>query len=274
MKIHTYEKVWLAAALVLIVGIVATVTYGTVGLGIAMIDDSEETVDPANLNEDERFADPGVEQVGENEYEVNVVARQFNYDPGTDQLSGFDPIEVPTDSEVTFYVTSGDVTHSFSVAGTNLNTMIIPGEVSTMTTEFDEPGEHGILCSEYCGPDHHTMEGRIVVHDEDEFDLFEIEAVDGPEAVDPGEEAEYTVTLANERLEERSTTVVFEIGEETFEEDVTVDAEGTADVTFTVDTDDLEVDDYDWTATVDDDMERTVEESGQLAVGEEDEEEE
>ena len=274
MRIHTYEKLWLVAALVLIVGIIATITYGAVGLGIAMIDDSEETIDAANLGDDERFSDPGIEQVGEDEYEVTVVARQFNYDPGTDQLRGFDPIEVPTDSEVTFYVTSGDVLHSFSVVDTNLNTMVVPGEVSTMTAVFDEPGEYGILCNEYCGPEHHEMEGRLVVHDADEFDLFEIEAVDGPEAVDPGDEATFTVTVANDRLEERSTTVVFEFDDETFEEDVTVDADGTADVTFTVDTDGLEVDDYGWTATVDDGMERTVEESDQLAVGEEEDEEE
>ena len=273
MKIHTYEKLWLVASMVLIVGIIATITYGAVGLGIAMIDDSEETVDAANLGDDERFSDPGIEQVGEDEYEVTVIARQFNYDPGTDQLRGFDPVEVPTDSEVTFYVTSADVIHSFSVPDTNLNTMVVPGEVATMTVEFDEATEYGILCNEYCGPEHHDMEGRLVVHDVDEFDLFEIESVDGPEAVDPGEEAEFTVTVANERLEERTTTVVFELDDETFEEEVTIDGDSTADVTFTVDTDGLEVDDYSWSATVEDGMERTVEETGQLSVGEEEEEE-
>ena len=169
MNIHTYEKLWLGAALVLITVFIATVTYGSVGLGIAMVDDSQETVDPEALGDHPDFGDPGVEQVGEDEYEVHVVAEAFLFNPGSDQF-GLDPIEVPEGSEVTFYVTSRDVIHSFSLAGTNVNTMVIPGEVAEMTVEFEEPGEYGILCNEYCGEAHHEMEGTMIVHPEDEWD--------------------------------------------------------------------------------------------------------
>ena len=163
MNIHTYEKLWLVAALVMIVTFIATITYGSVGLGIAMVDDSEDTLEPSEVFDDERFGDPRVEQVGENEYEVYVVAQTFVFRPET--------IEVPANSKVTFHVTSPDVIHSFSVVGTNINTMVIPGEVSTMTVEFDEPGEYGILCNEYCGDFHHDMEGTLIVLPEDEFEL-------------------------------------------------------------------------------------------------------
>ena len=170
MNIHTYEKLWLVAALVLIVAFIATVTYGSVGLGIAMVGDQEDPVDPSALSEDDRFSEPRVEQVGENEYEAYVRAQTFVFRP--------DPIEVPAGSEVTFYVTSPDVIHSFSVVGTNINTMVIPGEVSKMTVEFDEPGEYGIVCNEYCGNAHHTMEGKLIVHPEDEFELEDDEDED------------------------------------------------------------------------------------------------
>ncbi len=163
MNIHTYEKFWLAASMVLIVGFILTITYGAVGLGIAMIDDSSPTVDPDNLDEHPGFADPGVEQVGENEYEVHVIAVQFAYFPNE--------IVVPADSTVTFHVTSEDVIHSFSVVGTNANTMVIPGEVASLTVETDDPGEYGILCNEYCGVGHHDMEARLVVVPQDEFEL-------------------------------------------------------------------------------------------------------
>ena len=163
MNIHTYEKFWLVASMILIVGFILTITYGSVGLGIAMIDDSEKTIDPENLDEHPGFSDPGVEQVGENEYEVHVIAVQFAYFPGE--------IEVPAGSTVTFKLTSEDVIHSFSVVGTNANTMIIPGEIATLTVETEEPGEYGILCSEYCGSGHHDMEGKLVVVPEDEFEL-------------------------------------------------------------------------------------------------------
>ncbi|MFC6954428.1 cytochrome c oxidase subunit II [Halorubellus litoreus] len=166
MHIHRFEKVWLALALVFILGLISSIVYGAVGPGIEMIDAEGGTVDPQNLDETE-FADPGVEQVGENEYEVYVVAKQFSFDPGT-PANGV--IRVPANSEVTFYVTSSDVVHGFEVVGTNLNTMAIPGQVSKMTVEFGDPATYGIVCNEYCGAAHHAMEGRIVVVPESEYD--------------------------------------------------------------------------------------------------------
>jgi cytochrome c oxidase subunit 2 len=162
VNIHNYEKVWLAGAMVLIVFFILTITYGAAGAGVAMIDDSEETVDPDALNDHERFSDPGVERVGEDAYEVTVVAYQFFFQPST--------IEVPADSTVTFYITSADVIHSFSVVGTNANTMVIPGEVATLTVELEEPREYGIICTEYCGPGHHDMEALLDVQPESEFE--------------------------------------------------------------------------------------------------------
>ncbi|MFC4543998.1 cytochrome c oxidase subunit II [Halosolutus amylolyticus] len=254
MNIHTYEKAWLAAALVLIVGFIVTITYGSVGLGISMIDDSEEVMSPGDISEDDRFGEPRVEQVGENEYEAYVVARTFIFQP--------DPIEVPANSEVTFYVTSPDVIHGFSVVGTNTNTMVIPGEVSTMTVEFDEAREYGVICHEYCGSQHHTMEGKLNVVPEDEFDMTEL-SVEAPDEVEPGNETEFEVTVENGQLEDLETTVALEIGNETFEEDVTVGGDDSETVTFTVDTADLGEGDHDWTVTVDD-----YEETGTLTVAE------
>ncbi len=252
MNIHKYEKLWLVAALLLIVGFIITITYGSVGLGIAMIDDSEDTIEPGELSEDERFADPRVEQVGENEYEAYVVAQTFIFQP--------DPIEVPENSEVTFYVTSPDVIHSFSVVGTNLNTMVIPGEVSTMTAEFDEPEEYGIICNEYCGTGHHNMEGQLHVVPEDEFDMTEL-SVEAPDEVELGDEAAFEVTIENGQLDDLETTIDLEVGNETLTEDVTVGGDSTEETTLTVDTDDLGEGDHDWTVTVDD-----HDESGTLTV--------
>ncbi|QCC51664.1 cytochrome c oxidase subunit II [Halapricum salinum] len=162
MHIHDYEKLWLGLSLVMIVGFIATVTYGAVGAGVEMIDDSGDTVDPNSLADHPEFGDPGVEQVGPNEYDVHVIARQFVFQP--------DPIVVPANSTVTFYVTSADVTHGFEVVGTNANAMVIPGEVAELTVEVNEPNEYGIICHEYCGSGHHDMEGLLRVVPEDEYD--------------------------------------------------------------------------------------------------------
>ena len=162
MHIHAYEKLWLALSIVLILALVGTVTYGAVGPGVAMVADSQSTIDPAALDEDERFSEPRVERVGENEYEAYVVAYPFGFEPT--------PIVVPANSTVTLYVTSRDVIHGFEVVGTNANTMVVPGEVSEITVETDEPTEYGLLCNEYCGAGHHVMEGKIHVVSQSEFE--------------------------------------------------------------------------------------------------------
>jgi len=164
MEIHRYEKIWLAGALLLIVGFIATVSYGAVGAGIAMVDDEGGQVDPASLDDHPRFGEPGTYQAGENEYDVYVVARQFLFEPGTSE-----PIRVPAHSTVTFHVTSPDVIHGFEIVGTNANTMAIPGQVATITVEFGEPTEYGLLCHEYCGSAHHAMEGKIEVVPQSEW---------------------------------------------------------------------------------------------------------
>ena len=256
MNVHSYEKAWLIAALGLIVLFIATITYGSVGLGIAMVDDEAGTIAPDEIDDHEGFGDPGVKQVGEDEYEVHVVAFQFAYDPSV--------VEVPEDSEVTFYVTSTDVIHSYSLAETNVNTMVIPGEIAEMTVEFDEPDEYGVVCNEYCGDQHHNMEGQVHVVPEDEFEHQEL-SVDAPLSVDEDEEVELTATVSNIAMDDHETTATFEIGDETVEEDLTVPAHGTESVTVTVDAADLGTGEHDWTVTVDDHVESgeiTVEEGG------------
>ena len=162
MEIHRYEKLWLGASLLLIVTFIGTIVFGAIGPGVAMVDAEGGTITPDQLSADDRFSDPRVEQVGENEYEVYAIARQFAFQP--------DPIEVPAGSTVTFYIASADVIHGFEVAGTNLNTMVIPGQVTKVTVELDEPGEHGIVCNEYCGAGHHVMEGKLNVIPQDEWE--------------------------------------------------------------------------------------------------------
>lgn len=167
MEIHKYEKIWFGVSLLLIVGFIATITYGAVGAGVDMVSDDGGTVDPNNINEHEKFQDwpqTQAQHVEGDQYEVAVQAIRFNFLPET--------IEVPANSEVTFYITSPDVTHGFQVVGTNVNTMVIPGQMTKITVEFDdvdERTEYGILCNEFCGAGHERMSGQIVVVPEDEW---------------------------------------------------------------------------------------------------------
>ncbi|MFB6222950.1 MAG: cytochrome c oxidase subunit II [Haloarcula sp.] len=170
MQVHRFEKVWLGAALLLIVGFIATIAYGSVGVGVAMVGDAGEQISAEavqNGNTGTQFDDPGVVKESDDHYVVYVVARQFQFVPG----SGDDPIRVPADAKITFKVTSADVTHGFSVVETNINTMVIPGQVSEVSARFDDPGTYGLVCHEYCGAAHHTMGGSIVVVPPEEYDM-------------------------------------------------------------------------------------------------------
>jgi cytochrome c oxidase subunit 2 len=118
-----------------------------------------------------------VYRTGDGEYDVYVIARQFNFQPGST-----DPIRLPAGSEVTFYVTSPDVVHGFALVGTNVNTMVLPGQVTRVTVGFDRPGEYGVVCHEYCGSGHHTMAGTLEVVPAGEFDLDEERDLTGGES--------------------------------------------------------------------------------------------
>jgi cytochrome c oxidase subunit 2 len=80
-----------------------------------------------------------------------------------------DRIEVPAGSEVTFHLTARDVTHGFKLEGTNVNVMVLPGQISTLKATFDKPGTYDFICHEYCGYvagstiGHHTMYGQLTV---------------------------------------------------------------------------------------------------------------
>ncbi|MFB6083688.1 MAG: cytochrome c oxidase subunit II [Halorientalis sp.] len=163
MHVHNYEKLWLGASLLLIVGFISTIVYGAAGAGVVMVNDEGGQVNPNNLGNTTGFQNPGVTKVGPHEYEVHVIAYQFAYQPAT--------ITIPANSTVTFYVTSRDVIHGFEVVGTNVNTMVIPGQVSKITAKFDEPGSYGIICNEYCGAAHHSMAGELIVKKPSNFTM-------------------------------------------------------------------------------------------------------
>jgi cytochrome c oxidase subunit 2 len=175
MEIHRFEKIWLAAAMFLIIAFIGTVTYGALGAGIQMVNDDGGTINPDRLANDptgydppgDNWDPPGGEWVGDDRehYRMYVLAYQFGF-----RVGGADEIRIPADTKVTFYVTSQDVTHGFQVVGTNVNTMVIPGQVAKITTEFDEPGDYGVLCNEYCGAAHHSMAIDMQVVPKDEFE--------------------------------------------------------------------------------------------------------
>lgn len=154
MKVHTYEKAILAVAAILLFSCLGALLYASAYLGLHLPDDGLR-IDPARVAETPPFDQPGVRQVGPNEYEAVIVASAWTFQPSE--------IRVPAGSEVTFISTSTDVLHGLSVARTRVNLSLIPGQVTRTTYRFREAGEYLLICHEYCGLGHHVMAGKVIV---------------------------------------------------------------------------------------------------------------
>jgi len=154
MKIHVYEKGFLAAGLVVLIGCMSALAYASFGRHIHLPGVAGQ-VDPRNLSNTPPFDQPGVREVAPGQYEVVVIGRYWSFTPAQ--------VRVPAGADITFIATSADVLHGFNIEGTRLNMMLIPGQISRNTYRFDEPGEYLLICHEYCGIGHHTMAGRVIV---------------------------------------------------------------------------------------------------------------
>lgn len=154
MKVHVYERAFLWLGAVLLVFCLAALLYASLAHGIHL-PGREAEVDPSALSTTPPFSSPGVTQIGTNAYEVVMIGRIWSFEPAE--------VRVPAGSDVTFIATTADVLHGLHVEGTRLNMMLIPGQVSRNSYRFDEPGEHLIICHEYCGPGHHLMYGKVIV---------------------------------------------------------------------------------------------------------------
>ncbi|CCQ95728.1 Cytochrome c oxidase subunit 2 [[Clostridium] ultunense Esp] len=154
MHIHRYEKIWLTfgiSALVLfliVLGFTAFAQGHTPAGGL-------QTIDPKLVDQTPPFDNPGVKKVDENRYEVNLIAQVFSFKPNK--------VQVPVGKEIVFNVTTKDVVHSFTIVGTNVNMMLIPGYINTAKYTFDKPGKYLVLCNEYCGAGHQLMQMEIEV---------------------------------------------------------------------------------------------------------------
>ena len=152
-----YEKIWLAIgtgsliAFLLVTGILA------VSMGLHPPDGMKKTIEPEKVETTEPFNNPGLEKIGENEYNATIVSFVFGYNPNT--------ITVPKGATVHFKITSKDVVHGFHIPGTPTNLMLTPGHITEYTQTFNKPGEYLFLCHEYCGIGHQAMFGKVIVED-------------------------------------------------------------------------------------------------------------
>lgn len=153
MHIHRYERAWLGFSIGLVFVFFLAVITAAVAGGIQVPSPAGQ-VNPSDLSQTD-FAQPGLRELSPGHYEAYLLAQTWTWNPNE--------IRIPAGSKLTIYATSGDVQHGLKVEGTNLNAMVVPGQVTQVAHTFDTPGEYLIVCHEYCGNDHHRMSAKIIV---------------------------------------------------------------------------------------------------------------
>lgn len=70
-------------------------------------------------------------------------------------------------------VTSTDVIHSFWVPAMRLKADMIPGSINTLEFTPLYPGSYQIICTEFCGTEHSTMDKqKVIIEDKASFDRW------------------------------------------------------------------------------------------------------
>ncbi|MRG88296.1 cytochrome c oxidase subunit II [Salinibacillus xinjiangensis] len=167
MHVHKYEKIWLTFGIGSLLVFLIVLGWGAFYQG-TQPPSCLVTLNPQNVQAHNSFKEEnlGVQQVGENEYVVNVLASAFNYDLGKDEEGApVKKIRIPAGANVTFQATTSDVVHGFHLSGTNVNMMLEPGYISDYETTLDNPGEYTLVCNEYCGVGHHMMSAIVEVYE-------------------------------------------------------------------------------------------------------------
>ena len=151
---------WFVGALVAL--ILVAILYAGIAMQINP-PSNREFVDPKTLHLSGEFTEAnlgtGVDPDGQ--VTVRMITTQFAFVPQC--------VVVPAGRPVTLRFATPDVIHGILVTGTNVNTMVVPGYVSQVHTEFTRTGDMLMPCQEYCGFGHSQMVASVRVVPPEEF---------------------------------------------------------------------------------------------------------
>jgi cytochrome c oxidase subunit 2 len=122
-----------------------------------------ERIDPKTLHLSGEFAEQnlGTTVAADGSVTTRVIATQFMFVPHC--------VAVPQGRLVTLRFASPDVIHGLLITGTNVNTMVVPGFVAQVHTQFTRTGDLLMPCHEYCGLGHSEMWAIVQVLADEQF---------------------------------------------------------------------------------------------------------
>jgi cytochrome c oxidase subunit 2 len=156
------ELRWAAAAIVFVAILLALTLVAALALQ-RNPPSNVERIDPKTLHLSGEFTEPnlGTRVEPNGQITARIVATQFAFVPNC--------VVLPEGQPVTLRLASPDVIHGILVAGTNVNTMVVPGYVSQVHTVFRTTGDLLMPCHEFCGFGHSQMWARVRVVPADQF---------------------------------------------------------------------------------------------------------
>ena len=164
MHVDAYEKKWIILSFFLAFLMMGLLTGYALNYNLHP-PSNVETIDSNRLHLTKEFNEDnlGIKRAEDGTLEVTMVMARYGFYPPK--------IEVPANTPIRFRIASADVLHGVHTAFTNLNTMVVPGYVSEITTTFPEPGNFPMFCNEFCGLGHDYMWSRLHVVPTSEFKL-------------------------------------------------------------------------------------------------------
>ncbi|MCS7002490.1 MAG: cytochrome c oxidase subunit II [Dehalococcoidia bacterium] len=159
---YLFEFAWILPSIAIPVAMLVAIAVSAFAMGLQVQGDYGR-IDPAKVTTTAPFNNPGLRQVGPGRYEAVVIAKVWRWVVQNPDTNAPVVIRIPVGSTVTFIMTSVDVIHGVKIQDTDVNMMVLPGQISRATQTFNRPGEFLMLCHEYCGTGHHTMWAKIVV---------------------------------------------------------------------------------------------------------------
>lgn len=109
----------------------------------------------------------------QNALEINVIAKQwmwkFQHPEGQREIN---ELHVPVNRQVKLILTSQDVIHSFFVPAFRLHRDVLPNRYTTVWFEATKPGSYHLFCSQYCGTQHASMGGSVVVMEQADYQAW------------------------------------------------------------------------------------------------------
>jgi cytochrome c oxidase subunit II len=108
---------------------------------------------------------------------AEVIGHQFYFEyryPGlkTSIYSKTDAMHLPLGVPVRILITSADVIHQFWAPEIRLKMAAVPGLVQNLNFTPTRAGTFVVACSEFCGPDHSLMQGKLIIEPVADFNKW------------------------------------------------------------------------------------------------------